>query len=107
MEMSKASFMDATTFRNMELRVEEGRAAPEAGVVGAVCDVEYGGHVDGGGRLHLLKQRLKVPAPAEGVDGKRRGRLLSVPEMYLRHGARVATLQQLLLRLFGQHLVNL
>ena len=36
---------------------------PEAGVVGAVGDVEYARHVHGGGRLHLLEQGFQVHSP--------------------------------------------
>ena len=37
---------------------------PEVWVVGAVHDVEYGGHLDAGRGAHLLKQRLQVEPPA-------------------------------------------
>ena len=41
---------------------------PEAGIICAVGDVEDGRHVDCGCSLHLLKQRLKVAAPADDSD---------------------------------------
>ena len=41
---------------------------PEAGIICAVGDVEDGRHVDCGCSFHLLKQRLKVAAPADDSD---------------------------------------
>ena len=43
-------------------------STPEAGIICAVGDVEDGRHVDCGCSLHLLKQRLKVAAPADDCD---------------------------------------
>ena len=60
--MSEASLRAATTVLNIPLetdiryQVHLLSYSLEAGVVGAVGDVEDGGHVPGGWSLHLFKQ---------------------------------------------------
>ena len=86
---------------------------PEVWVVGAVHDVEYGGHLDAGRGAHLLKQRLQVEPPAYifGLDfsfififGAKITQferlLLCVPEVDLSHGPRIESVQEVVVRSF-------
>ena len=64
--MSWASFIADTTFRYIDLNINQGGNQEldqlEGGVVGAVREEEDAGHLDGGVALHLLKQGLQVDA---------------------------------------------